>query len=220
MRHPSKHCFFSRFLVPDQRYSDSAGGIFWTANRSTKTQTFQNGSKRATWKTHAKSQHTAEFGKKTARIRGRLVHKSWSFEKLCQVREIVPNRNKTLRFFARKKWTEVMRARRCGRFFAGAPKPQNDDQKWTEKMHPAIANRMQLRQFWKFDAFHSFRFVRSFSLRFISSRFVSSGDRPALYTLTPDRPPLRPVLVFWFTNNFENIENLNVLIVILVPRFS
>ena len=30
---------------------------------------------------------------KTARIRGRLVHKSWSFEKLCQVREIVSNRN-------------------------------------------------------------------------------------------------------------------------------
>ena len=44
----------------------------------------------------------------------------------------------------------------------------------------------------RFILFVSFR---SFSLRFISSRFVSSGDRPALYTLTPDRPPLRPVLV-------------------------
>ena len=96
---------------------------FWTANRFTKTRTFQNFSKRATCKTHAKSQHTAEFGKKTARIRGRLVHKSWSFEKLCQVREIVPNRNKTLRCFAKNKITEVMRARRCGHFFAGAPKP-------------------------------------------------------------------------------------------------
>ena len=39
---------FSRFLVPDRRYSDSAGGIFWTANRFTKTRTFQNFSKRAT----------------------------------------------------------------------------------------------------------------------------------------------------------------------------
>ena len=103
MRHPSKHrFFFSRFLVPDRRYSDSAAGTFWTANRFTKTRTFQNFSKHATWKTHAKSQHTAEFGKKTARIRGRLVHKTWSFEKLCQVREIVPNGNKNLRFFARK----------------------------------------------------------------------------------------------------------------------
>ena len=92
--------FFHVFLVPDQRYSDSAAGTLWTANRFTKTRTFQNFSKRGTWKTHAESQHTAEFGKKTARIRGRLVHKSWSFEKLCQVREIVPNRNKTLRFFA------------------------------------------------------------------------------------------------------------------------
>ena len=42
--------------------------FFWTANRSTKTRTFQNGSKRATRKTHAKSQHTTEFGKTTARI--------------------------------------------------------------------------------------------------------------------------------------------------------
>ena len=44
----SKHRFFSRFLVPDRRYSDSAAGTFWTANRFTKTRTFQNGSKRAT----------------------------------------------------------------------------------------------------------------------------------------------------------------------------
>ena len=61
------------------------------------SKTFQNVQRE---KTHAKSQHTAEFGKKTAQIRGRLVHKSWSFEKLCQVREIVPNRNKALRFLA------------------------------------------------------------------------------------------------------------------------
>ena len=33
--------FFSRFLVPDRMYSDSAGSIFWTANRSTKTRTFK-----------------------------------------------------------------------------------------------------------------------------------------------------------------------------------
>ena len=42
MRHPSKHRFFSRFLVPDRLYSDSAGATFWTTNRFTKTRTFQN----------------------------------------------------------------------------------------------------------------------------------------------------------------------------------
>ena len=52
MRHPSKHQFFLRFLVPDQRYSDSAGCSFWTAHRSTKTRTFQRplGRRPAHWR--------------------------------------------------------------------------------------------------------------------------------------------------------------------------
>ena len=58
---------------------------------------------------HSKTFQNVQREKRTrnisipARIRGRLVRKNWSFEKLCQVREIVPNHNKTLRFFARKK---------------------------------------------------------------------------------------------------------------------
>ena len=39
---------FFHVLVPDRWYSDSAAGTFWTANRFTKTRTFQNFSKHAT----------------------------------------------------------------------------------------------------------------------------------------------------------------------------
>ena len=175
MRHPSKHRFFSHFLVPDRQYSDSAAGTFWTANRFTKTRTFQNFSKHATWKTHAKSQHTAEFGKKTARIRGRLVHKSWSFEKLSQVREIVPNRNKTLRFFAWKKWTQVMRARRCGLFLQARRNPKmttkNEQKKCIQQLQIAcnFGNWIPKIRCVLFFSFYSFVLA---SFHFVSFRFV------------------------------------------------
>ena len=174
MRHPSKHRFFSRFLVPDQVYSDSAGGIFWTANRSTKTRTFQNGSKCATWKMHAKSQHTAEFGKKTARIRGWLVHKSWSFQKLCQVREIVSNRMKTLRFFCMEKMNRSNARSALWTFFCRRAKIL----KWRPKVNRKNASSdckshvtsaiLKIRCV----SFFSFRSFVLASFHFVSFRFV------------------------------------------------
>ena len=95
--------FFHVFWFPTYVIPIRPGAFFGRQIGSPKrepSKTFQNVQRE---KTHAKSQHTAEFGKKTAQIGGRVVHKNWSFQKLCQVREIVPNRNKTLRFFARKK---------------------------------------------------------------------------------------------------------------------
>ena len=70
-----------------------------------------------------------------------IVPQELLFWKFASFRGIDPNRNKNVWFFASEKWTKILRAQRCGRFFAGAPKPQNDDQKWAEKMHLAIAKR-------------------------------------------------------------------------------
>ena len=144
-RRPSQPNFFSGFLAPGRRYSDSVGGPFWRANRFNKTRTFNNGPKRATRKTHAQSQNTVGSGFERAQHRGQMFDNVCLFQKLCQGRGIHKNCYKKHHFFEWKNRLKILPPRRYGRFFEGAPNPQNDDQNDARPPHFGSQNPFYIR---------------------------------------------------------------------------